>query len=201
MTTLPSLAEAQDREQELNELAIRTTLARVRDGWALLVPWGDLRLAAAICDVPVPSQEDPLLTAPGPFRWSHTGRLLASVSLTLCLGAAGTVALAPELADGWLASTTGSHPEPGPNDRVFRSDDDGNGVVDRMVIRGADGIPTAVWVDRDQDGVVDRFLRVYPESGTALELRDDDGDGLPERSSGVGMTSASLGGTRVGGTR
>ncbi|MEO0325366.1 MAG: hypothetical protein AAF447_20590 [Myxococcota bacterium] len=65
-------------------------------------------------------------------------------------------------------------------DRVAQSDDDGDGIVDRIVIFGSDGRPSAVWHDSDGDGAPDRIVRLYPDAGEAVELVDEDGDGLPE---------------------
>jgi len=191
LTTLASLDDARRHARELAELAIRATIARVRNGWALLVPWYDLDLAAAICDIPIPSRDAadaPRQAAVRPLRGA-IGRGLLAVPPALAVGGLGVFLLAPSPLGGWTDANTASATV-FDTDRVHASDDDGNGVTDRMVIRGSNGVPTAVWVDRDQDGVVDQFLRIYPETQTIAELRDDDGDGLPEANAGWGTTAA-----------
>ncbi|HJL18810.1 MAG TPA: hypothetical protein RMH99_24320 [Sandaracinaceae bacterium LLY-WYZ-13_1] len=49
------------------------------------------------------------------------------------------------------------------------------------MIRGADGVPTAVWVDENRDGITERLSRVDGASDAVEELRDTDGDGVPDR--------------------
>jgi hypothetical protein len=64
--------------------------------------------------------------------------------------------------------------------RFAESDDSGDARMDRAVVIGGHGLPTAIWFDTDRDGVYDRFQRIDRETGVVEELRDEDGDGFPE---------------------
>lgn len=162
--TCGSHTEARELATHLAEHAVPARLVRRPDGWLLTVEASDGELAAGLCGVDGP----PRLPARPRRGGLVAGLLMATAGFGL-----GVVLTA-------AAPSAAAAPFAAQNARVAQTDDDGDGLVDRFVVFGDDGQPTAVWHDQDHDGAFDRIVRVHPEAGEAVELVDRDGDGMPD---------------------
>ncbi len=184
VATDASLARVRDQAAELANHAVPSIVERVEPDWALLVTRDDLPVALALVGPESGDDErssrtlerllDPSPTNRGPQDW-------ARVSIRTALGSVLAFGVASAAIAGFAAAPTAadaSHwTESG---RAYHSDDNADGSIDRVVIRGADGVPAAVWIDRDLDGVLDRFVHFDHRTGAIQELLDGDRDGFPE---------------------
>ncbi|MEM9188111.1 MAG: hypothetical protein AAGF12_02955 [Myxococcota bacterium] len=170
IATVSSKACAQALVARLQEHVVPAHLEKGDAGWSIFVAPTDRALACVVCDQEPP---DPRVASRPRNTLRRTARTLALGLAAAASGAVAAVAFASEpepVGQSWTSS-----------ERTFQSDDDHDGIVDRMVVRGQDRVPTAVWHDDNHDGVIDRILRVHPHTGNTEELLDDDGDGFPDR--------------------
>ena len=96
------------------------------------------------------------------------------MALAVAAGATSSLALAAGLS---MASPSGLLPaNPGwsASGLAYHEDRNGDGVVERIVEMGQDGLPRTVWLDVDRDGSLDRRIRIDPRVGaTSIDLDDD----------------------------
>jgi len=167
--TVESFDGAKRHFHELEDHGVESLIERTPSGWSLLVARSDHALAAGLVGLEAPSasvQPPPRISKGA--RFSARAAVLGVVAAaSFSLGATASVAPSSQVS-GWSGSG-----------QAYHADDDGDGTIDRVVVRGDDGVPSAVWIDDDHDGVLDRFLGLdQPES--IVELRDGDDSGFPD---------------------
>ncbi|MEM9861036.1 MAG: hypothetical protein AAF938_05445 [Myxococcota bacterium] len=155
-----SLADAEDAEKELGQYGVNARTEKVDGRWVLFTPPDDRDLARGLCGELVDVRE-PAKTAT-PSRPRFVVPVFASV-LGLGVGLSTSAGLSSE-SGYWTAS-------------AYHSDDNGDGAIDRVVAIDDERVPVAVAVDRNHDGVFDRFIHFERATGVIEDRRDDDDDG------------------------
>jgi hypothetical protein len=174
LCTAASSAEAARLAADLAAYAVEAQVEASEDGHVLRVPAEELPLARHILGLPMlPSPPAaPVHRAGAASRGLR--RRLRRVALAVAAGATSSLAFAAGLS---MASPSGLLPaNPGwsASGLAYHEDRNGDGVVERIVEMGQDGLPRTVWLDVDRDGSLDRRIRIDPRVGaTSIDLDDD----------------------------